>query len=151
MVAVFLVAALAPLPLFAAPNSPPAPILKLTNAMIHATNTDDAPALSGLFTGDAVIVDENPPFTWRGADAGVTWWHVVEAITQKAKLAHLKATSGRMGEFRQSATDAYLVQPLTITAIANGKPFAESGTLTYTFHNTGGNWLISTMVWTTKP
>ncbi len=130
---------------------PPAPILKLADAVIHATNTGNRAALSGLFTGDAVVVDENPPFVWRGSAAGVAWWHVVEAVTRKAKITHLKAIDVRLGEFKQTATDAYLVESLTVAGLSGGKPFAEAGTLTYTFHQAGGTWLISTMVWTTKP
>ncbi len=143
--------ALAPALAVAAPRPPPASILNLANSVIHGTNTDDASALTGLFTDDAVIVDENPPFVWRGAGAGAAWWHVVDAVTWKAKITHLKAINIRLGEFKQSTTDAYMVQAMTITGSANGKPFAESGTLTYTFHNAGGSWLISSMVWTTKP
>ncbi len=150
-IAALLVMALAPVVSAAASGSPPPEILKLASAVIHGTNTDDASALAGLFADDAVVVDENPPFAWRGANAGVAWWHVVQQITKKARLSHLQATNVRTGEFKQSPTDAYLVQSMTITATTPGKPFAESGTLTYTLHKTGGTWLISTMVWTTKP
>ncbi|HEV3092423.1 MAG TPA: DUF4440 domain-containing protein [Candidatus Cybelea sp.] len=142
---------LAPLVAAAASKPPPAPILKLTNAVIGAANAGDASAFSGLFTNDAIVVDENPPFVWRGADAGVAWWHVVDAVIAKAKIVHLRATNVRIGEFRQSATDGYLVESLTVTGVRSGKPFAEAGTMTYTFHGAGGAWLISTMVWTTKP
>jgi ketosteroid isomerase-like protein len=150
-IAAFVILTFAPTLAVAAPKPPPEPILKLANMVITATNTDDAAALAGLFTDDAVVVDENPPFAWRGAGAGVAWWHVVDAVTQKAKMQHVKAVNVRLGEFRQSATDAYLVQALTVTGVAGTKPFAEAGTMTYTFHNAGGTWLISTMVWTTKP
>ena len=150
--AAFLAVAFVPAVAAAAQNpAPPAPIVKLANAVVHAANTDDASALAGIFTGDAVVVDENPPFAWRGAGAGVAWWHVVEAVTRKAKMTHLKAIDVRRGEFRQSATDAYLVQPMTVTGVVAGKPFAEPGTMTYTFHGSGATWLISTMVWTAKP
>ena len=149
--ALFLALALTPVLASAAQTPPPAPIMELSNTVMRATNTDDASALAGIFTNDAVVVDENAPFAWRGAGAGVAWWHVVEAVTRKAKLTHLKATGIRLGEFKQSATDAYLVQAMTVTGMLAGKPFAEAGTMTYTFHNDGGKWLISTMVWTTKP
>ncbi len=149
-IAAFLALVLAPALAAAAP-SPPPPILKLVNAVMQGTNSNDASAFDGIFTDDAVVVDENPPFVWRGAGAGVAWWHVVQAATQKAKLTHVKATDIRLGEFKQSATDAYLVQAMTVSATAGTKPFAEPGTMTYTFHNAGGTWLISTMVWTTKP
>jgi hypothetical protein len=150
-IAVFLALALAPAGVVAAKSSPPVPIAKLASAVINAANTGDPSGLSGLFTHDAVVVDENPPFVWRGAGAGVAWWHVVDSVTRKARLTHLQAIDVRTGEFAQSATDAYMVQALTVTGVASGKPFSEPGTMTYTFHNADGTWLISTMVWTTKP
>lgn len=150
-VAAALAFALVPAGTIAAPQPPPAPILKLANAIVHAANADDASGLATIFTGDAVMVDENPPFVWRGDGAGVAWWHVVDAVIRKAKLKNFQATNVHVSEFRSSGSDAYMVQVLTIVAVAAGKPFAESGTMTYTFHNGGGRWLISSAVWTTRP
>jgi ketosteroid isomerase-like protein len=149
--AAFVALALVPGAVIATTKAPPAPILRLANAAMHAANTDNASGFAGLYTDDAVVVDENPPFVWRGAGAGTAWWHAVDAVARRMNLAHLKAINIRVSEFKQSATDAYLVQPMTVSGIANGKPFAEAGTTTYTFHNAGGTWLISTQVWTTKP
>jgi ketosteroid isomerase-like protein len=149
--AAILAVALAPIHVAAAPQPPPQSILKLANAVIDAANTDNASAFAGLYTNEAVVVDENPPFLWRGAGAGTAWWHVVEAVAQKMKLTHLKAIKVRISEFKQSATDAYLIQPMTVSGIAGGKAFAEPGTMTYTFHNAAGKWLISSQVWTAKP
>jgi ketosteroid isomerase-like protein len=150
-IAAFLAIALAPAIAAAAPNVPPPPILELTNAVIHTSDTDDPSGLASIFTADAVVVDENPPFVWRGAGAGTAWWRGVDSVLAKVKMTHFKATNVRVSEFVAAQNDAYLVQPLTLTGVRDGKPFAESGTLTYTFHQTGGTWLISTLVWTTKP
>lgn len=125
--------------------------MKLADAVISGANTNDASVFAGIFTGDAVVVDENPPFEWRGANAGLAWWRVVEAVTHKAKIVHLKAVGVRVGEFKRSAAGAYLIEAMTVTGLAAGKPFAEPGTMTYTFRSVGGRWLISAMVWTTKP
>lgn len=143
--------ALVPVGTAAASQPPPAAILKLAGAIPHAANIDDASGLATIFTNGAVVVDEIAPFVWRGAGAGVAWWHGVDAVIRKAKLKDFRATNVRIGEFRANAADAYLVQALTIVGVAGGKPFAESGTMTYTFRNSGGKWLISTAVWTTKP
>jgi len=149
--AALLTIALAPAAGIANPAPPPAPILKLANAAMHAANANDANAFAGLYTNDAVVVDEIPPFVWRGAGAGTSWWYAVAATARKMKLTHLQATNIRIGEFKQSANDAYLVTPMTVTAVAGGKPFVEPGTTTYTFHKAGGTWLISSQVWTSKP
>lgn len=142
---------LAPAAAMAAPKSPPAPIMKLANAIVHTAETDDPSGLAGIFTNDATVVDENAPFVWRGAGAGTAWWSVVDGVTRKAKMTHLAIANARITEFVQTPTDAYMIEAMTITAATPAKPFAESGLQTYTFHKTGGTWLISSMVWTTKP
>ena len=133
----------------ARPVAPPA-ILNLANAVVTASNTDDASLLSKLYTSDAIVVDEVPPFAWRGHGAGAAWWRAVDAFTQQ-KHEHIKLIDVRVSEFRSSGTDAYLVQPMTIVEMGAGAPGNESGTFTYTFHYNGGAWLISSQVWTTKP
>jgi ketosteroid isomerase-like protein len=147
----FFVLAFLPAVAVAAESPPPAAIVKLANAIVHTSNTDDPSGLATIFTADAVVVDEIAPFVWRGSSAGLTWWRAVEATIAKAKLTHFRATNVRIGEYHQTAADAYLIQAMTLVAGAGKKPFAESGTITYTFHNAGGKWLISTAVWTTKP
>ena len=150
-IAAFAALALAPDVIAATPKLPPAPILRLANAAMQAANMNDASAFVGLYTNDATVVDEIPPFLWRGAGAGSAWWHAVSAFAQKMKITHIRAIDIRVGEFRETPTDAYLVEPMTVAGIANGKPFAEAGTTTYTFHKSGGIWLISSQIWTTKP
>lgn len=132
------------------PAQPSLPILKLANAVVAASNADDALALSKLYTNDAIVVDEIPPFVWRGASAGVAWWHAVDAFTNKAKHT-IQLTNVRISEFQRTANDAYLIQPMTIDETSAGRHSSESGTFAYTFHKTGGIWLISSQVWTTKP
>ncbi len=118
--AAFVTIAMVPLAAHGAPPVP-APITKIVGTIIQGTNADDSSLFAKLFTSDAVIIDKNAPFVWRGADAGTAWWSVVDAVTRKAKLTHLKATIVRTGEFRQSASDAYLVQSMKITGVAAGR------------------------------
>jgi ketosteroid isomerase-like protein len=152
IVAFGLVLALAPLSALAQTKAaPPQAIVKLANAVVNVGNTNDASSLSGIFTSDAVVVDENPPFVWRGANAGTAWWNGLTVLMKRAHMGHLHVGSVRVGEYRQSPTDAYLVESMVIAGVEAGKPFTESGTMTFTFHKTGGRWLISTEVWSTKP
>ncbi len=149
---VCLMLTLAPLSALAQTKAiPPQSIVKLANAVVNVGNTNDGSSLSGIFTSDAVVVDENAPFVWRGANAGTAWWNGLTALMKRAHMGHLHVGTVRVGEYRQSPTDAYLVESMLITGTAAGKPFAESGTMTFTFHKTGGRWLISTEVWSTKP
>src|SRR5579872_4774663 len=95
---------------------PPPPILRLVNAVVRASNTDDASSLSKLYTNHAIVIDEVPPFRWRGSGAGGAWWRAVEAFIKKDHL-HLKLVNVRVSEFQRSANDAYLIQPMTILEI----------------------------------
>lgn len=133
----------------AQPTPPPA-IVKLAGAVVNASNADDVSALSKLYTQDAVVVDEIPPFVWRGAGAGAAWWQAVDSFTSK-KQERIRLVNVRLSEFQQFAAGAYLIQPMTILEVVGGKTSSESGTWTYTFRNSGGTWLISSQVWTTKP
>ena len=150
LVALIPAAALAATPAPAPQPAPPVAILRLANAVVNASNTDDAASLSNLYTSDAIVVDEIPRFVWRGAGAGIAWWRAVEAFIRK-EHRHLKLVNVRISEFQRSARDAYLIQPMTIVETGNGPSVTEWGTMTYTFHNSGGTWLISSQVWTTKP
>jgi ketosteroid isomerase-like protein len=147
-----LLLALAPLGALAQTKAiPPQAVVKLANAVVNVGNTGDVSSLTGIFPDDAVVVDENAPFVWRGATAGTTWWNHLVVLMKHAHMGNLHVGSVRVGEYRQSPTDAYLVEAMVITGTESGKPFAESGTMTFTFHKTAGRWLISTEVWSTKP
>jgi Domain of unknown function (DUF4440) len=147
------VMALAMFPTTAAAQAviPPPSIVKLSEIVIRVANSGDGSALSGAFTPNAVVVDENAPFEWRGSSAGTAWWTLLATRMRRAKLTHLHAGNVRVGEYRQSPTAAYLVEAMTIAGQRAGVPFAKSGTMTYTFSKMDGRWLISTMVWSTKP
>jgi ketosteroid isomerase-like protein len=152
IVALGFVLALTPLSALAQTKAiPPQAIVKLANAVVNVGNTNDASSLSGIFTSDAVVVDENAPFVWRGANAGTAWWNGLAVLMKRAHMGHLHVGAVKVGEYRQSPTDAYLVESMLIAGTEGGKPFAESGTMTFTFHKTAGRWLISTEVWSTKP
>lgn len=134
----------------AAPK-PPAEITNLVNTLLRATNSDDSSLLAGIYTSNATVVDENAPYVWTGSGSGVAWWHVVDATLQKMKLSKMHAADLGISEFTQSSNDAYMIVPMLLTGSAAGKPFKESGTMTYTFHRAGNSWKISSQVWTTKP
>jgi len=93
---------LAPFPAVAASSPPPAAILKLTNAIIEGTTRDDVSAFAGLFPDDATVVDENEPFVWRGAGAGVAWWHAVDQVTRKAPIIYC-TDGGKKNVYRVAA------------------------------------------------
>jgi hypothetical protein len=59
------------------------------------------------------------------------------------------ASAGTPSEYSQTGDQAYLIVPITLVASAKPKPVRETGTMTFTFQRTAGDWKISTLVWTT--
>jgi ketosteroid isomerase-like protein len=135
----------------AMPAQTPAPFTALTRTVIDAANANDPAKLAAIYTDDAVVVDENAPFTWRGASAGTQWWAGVQRAVAKLHLRlHVAALSPAHFMTDREGDDAYVTQHLTISATVNGKTSSEEGTQTYTFHRgDNGEWKISRQVWTT--
>jgi ketosteroid isomerase-like protein len=134
------------------PPQPPAAMLKLAALPVGVANTNDASGLAGAFTSDGLVVDENPPFEWRGANAGTAWWKDDSASFAAGKLTHIHVTAASApSEYRLQGNAAYLILPMHVTAKAGGKPFESHGAMTYTFRKVSGAWKISTMFWTNFP
>lgn len=135
----------------ATPAQPPPQILSLTQAIVDAANTNNPAPLAGIYTNDAVVIDENPPFVWRGAHAGAQWWSGVQQILER-EHATLNVTTAAPSNFQtdREGDDAYLSQKFAIAVTANGTMNTEHGTQTYTFHKAeDGTWKISRQIWTT--
>jgi ketosteroid isomerase-like protein len=135
----------------ATPAQPPAQIVALTQAIVDAANTNNADALAGDYTGDAVVIDENPPFVWRGADAGVQWYSgVQQVLAANDSSLHVVVAAPSDFQMDREGDDAYLNQKAAVSVTTNGKTATEHGTQTYTFHKAeDGTWKISRQIWTT--
>ena len=135
----------------AAPPQPPAPIVALTQAILDAANANDPAKLANVYADSAIVIDENAPFVWHGASAGVQWWHSVQRVLEE-RHATLHVPTSPPGEYQtdREGDDAYVEQKLDIAVTSNGKTHIERGTQTYTFHKSDeGEWKISRQVWTT--
>jgi len=130
---------------------PPAAIAALAQATVNATNSNDATKLAGLYTNNAVVVDELDPFAWTGTEPGVTWCTRVKKELVKNKATGFHATAYAPSEYMNHGSTAYLIVPMKLAALLAGKPFTELGTMTYTFAKVSGVWKISSQIWTTKP
>ena len=118
------------------------------NAAVAATNTNDPSKVGSYFSSDAVIVDENAPFVWRGPSAGSSWWQTVQHAISGGSM---HAAAGPLIEYRtDKAMNAYAVVPLHITVSMKGKTMRESGLWALTLHRFTGGWKITTASWATS-
>jgi ketosteroid isomerase-like protein len=123
-------------------------VLKPVNAVMAAVQADNPSAVSGLYAGNAIIVDDQGPFTWSGSNAGSEWLSDVSRYSKwSSKIAHFNGTPVSI----ESGTDsAYVVVAGTFSG-AKPKPWKQQGTLTFTLRKARGDWKITSQVWTRIP
>lgn len=111
-----------------------------------ALNTGNPAGLQGVFTADAVIVDEFPPFRWTGGGP-TTWFSDFKGIAKQMKLTAVRAVPHAAQYYEHGAGSAYVVVPTTLSYKMAGKAAVETGAWTFTFAKTGSTWKISSMIW----
>ncbi len=129
--------------------APPLSLLTVIRGVIAAANANNAPKVGSYFEPESFVVDEFPPYVWKGADAGGRWWSDV-ARDDATHGRTLHASIGPISVSDVSVSDAYVVVPLTITSEARGKQHRETGLWALTFHRTRVIWRISSASWATE-
>jgi hypothetical protein len=127
-----------------------AEVLKIVNTVIKASGTFDIDAVANLYTPNALIADEEPPFSWNGSTAGVQWVSTVEKTCKEFKLRDFKGKIGRISVYLQTEESVYLVVPVNYTAQIKGDPFEEDGAFTFVLRMVNGSWLIKSQVWVAR-
>jgi ketosteroid isomerase-like protein len=122
-----------------------APITKF----IDAFNKGDMAGAAATHAADAdlVIIDEVPPFVWRGAQALKTWGAALEADAKKHGLTNQKVTLSAATRAEVSGTDAYVVVPAIYSFTEGGVAKRESAHMTFVLTKGASGWLIHGWTW----
>jgi hypothetical protein len=123
-----------------------APITKF----IDAFNKGDMAGAASTHASDAdlVIIDEVPPFMWRGAQALKTWAADLEADAKKHGLTNQKVTLSAPTRAETNGNDAYVVVPAVYSFTERGIAKRESAHMTFTLKKGATGWLIHGWTWT---
>jgi ketosteroid isomerase-like protein len=116
-------------------------------AVIAAIKSDDAAAISTLYSNNAVVVDEQAPFEWTGSVAGSQWLSASKDWSKwSPKVAHFR---GALAEIQvdDASGSAYVVVAGTFLSADPKKPWQQHGTLTFTLRRIDGSWKISSQAW----
>lgn len=125
-------------------------IVRIINTVIKASSTFDVDAVTDLYTPNAVVADEEPPFSWNGPTAGVQWISTVEKTCKDYKLKNFKAKIRDISVYLQSEESIYVVVPVDYTGEIKGDRFDEEGAFTFIFRLVNGHWLIKSQVWVAR-
>ncbi|HMG07252.1 MAG TPA: nuclear transport factor 2 family protein [Mucilaginibacter sp.] len=125
-------------------------VLEIVNTVLQASYTFKIEKVSDIYTPNAVVSDEQQPFSWNGQLAGVQWVNSVEKAVKDFKIKDFKVNVKRIKIFQQTEEIAYLVVPVEYTGTINGEPFDEEGAFSFVLRIVSGKWLIKSQAWVPK-
>jgi hypothetical protein len=99
---------------FRADSVPPSEVMDVIQTVISATNNFNIASVSGIYTPNAVVADDEPPYSWNGPTAGIQWVNSVEKACKELRITKLKAFMATVTIFHQSGDNVYLIVPLLL-------------------------------------
>ncbi len=128
-----------------------AAVLAPINQLVDAINQTKPTLPAGIFTADAVVIDEFAPFRWTGNGAAPRWYGELVGVTLAARAAfvaqHAKLAIGVPVTFKLENHTAYVVVPGTFEYDENGEHFIETSQWAFNCVERGGHWLVAGNAW----
>jgi ketosteroid isomerase-like protein len=123
-----------------------APVQKFMDAF----NKGDAAAAAATHLADAdlAILDEVPPFAWRGAKAFAAWSAALDSDAKANGITEPAVTIAAPTRVETSGDQAYLVVPAVYNFQQRGVAMRENAQMTFVLKKTPGGWLIHAWTWT---
>ncbi len=97
---------------------------------------------------DLVIIDEVPPFFWRGAKAFQAWSADLESDAKKNGMTEPMVALGAPTRTEKTSDQAYVVVPAVFTFKQRGTPMREAAQMTFILKKGASGWLIHGWTWT---
>jgi hypothetical protein len=133
---------------FRADSVPPSEVMDVIQIVISATNNFNIESVAGLYTPNAVVADDEPPYSWNGPTAGLQWVKSVEEACKILHVTKLRATIETVNIFHQSADNVYVVVPVSYTGSLPGKArYTAKGAFTFVLRLINGKWMIKSQAW----
>ena len=115
--------------------------------MVQAINHGDFVAAVAAFSETPVIVEDLFPFRWHGAGAASEWLSAMGENAGRLNATAVIMTLRDPTRIQVEAEAAYALFPGQLRLTTASANLVAEGTLTFTLQNSGGRWLIDTLVW----
>ena len=99
-------------------------------------------------TDDLTIIDEVPPFAWRGAKAFSAWAADLESDSKKRGVTDQMVTISPATREETNGQQAYVVVPAVYTFKEKGVAMREAAQMTFVLKKGAAGWLIHGWTWT---
>jgi hypothetical protein len=97
---------------------------------------------------DLTIVDEVPPYLWRGADAFKAWSADLDSDAKKQGMTEPMVSVSAPTRVETSGDRAYVVVPAVFTFKLRGVAMQEAAQMTFVLEKGPGGYLIHGWTWT---
>jgi ketosteroid isomerase-like protein len=122
--------------------------MEVVRIAIYAANDFNVQSVSNLYTPNAVIADDEPPYSWNGPTAGIQWVDAVEKACKDYHITKFKGVIEPVSVYQQTSDNAYVVVPVTFTGTLPGKAtFSTRGAFTFVLRKINDKWLIKSQAW----
>jgi len=133
---------------FRSDSVPPPDVMEVIQAVIYSTDKFSTNGIAELYTPNAVISDDEAPYSWNGPTAGIQWVNSVEMACKDAHLTKFKASIDIVNTFHQNGDNIFVVVPVSYSGLLpNKRKYASKGTFTFVLRLTNGKWLIKSQAW----
>jgi hypothetical protein len=127
---------------------PPGEVMEVITKVINSLSNFNIDAVANLYTPNALIADDEPPYSWNGPTAGVQWVNAVEKVCKDNRLTKLKAFIEPINVYLQTADNVYIVVPVNYTGnLPAHARFNAKGGFAFVLRMENGKWLIKSQVW----
>jgi len=130
---------------------PPSEVMDVINTVVNATNDFNIEAVANLYTPNAIIADDEPPYSWNGPTAGVQWVNAVEQACKENKITKLRASIGNVVVYQQNGDNIYVVIPVSYSGNQPAKRhFSARGVFNFVLREVNGKWIVKSQTWISK-
>jgi len=127
---------------------PNADVMEVVRKAIYAANDFNEQAVANLYTPNAVVADDEPPYSWNGPTAGIQWINAVEKAVKDNHISKFKGVIDPVNVYQQTDDNVYVIVPVSYSGELPGHAhFSARGAFGFVLRQINGKWLIKSQVW----
>ena len=127
---------------------PHADVMEVVRIAIYAANDFNEQAVANLYTPNAVVADDEPPYSWNGPTAGIQWVNAVEKAVKDNHISKFKGVIDQVTVYQQTDDNVYVIVPVSYSGDLPGHAhFTARGAFGMVLRQINGKWLIKSQVW----
>jgi hypothetical protein len=133
------------------PQAPEPQLMAPIQKFIDSFNKGDMAGAASTHAAEAdlTIIDEVPPFLWRGPQAFKSWSADLDADTKKRGITEPSVTIKAATRTESNGDDsAYVIVPAVYSFKERGVSMRESAQMTFVLKKGPTGWLIHGWTWT---